>query len=46
MKGTIAIMNIKFISVDFQKDFSNPIGKNFNKGKSVDFIKNTFKPVI
>lgn len=37
-------MNVKFISVDFQKDFSNPIGKNFNKGKSVDFIKNVFIP--
>ncbi len=37
-------MNIKFISIDFQKDFSNPIGKNFNRGKSINFIKNTFIP--
>ena len=37
-------MNVKFISVDFQKDFSNPIGRDFNKGKSVDFIKNILIP--
>lgn len=32
-------MNVKFICVDFQKDFSDEKGKWFNRGKSVEFIK-------
>lgn len=35
-------MNIKFICVDFQKDFSDEKGKWFNHGTSVNFIKNDF----
>lgn len=35
-------MNIKFICVDFQKEFSDEKGKWFNHGTSVEFIKKDF----
>ena len=34
-------MDFELISVDFQYDFAGEEGINFNKGSSVDFIKNT-----
>jgi len=34
----------KFISVDFQKEFTLPNGKWFNPGKSINFMKNTIFP--
>ena len=39
-------MNIKFICVDFQKEFSDIGGKWFNKGNSVNFIKEQFIPYL
>ena len=39
-------MNIQFICVDFQKDFSDPRGKWFNKGSSVNFIKEELIPYL
>ncbi len=35
-------MNIKFICVDFQKDFSDEKGKWYNQGTSINFIKKDF----
>ncbi len=32
--------NIKFISIDFQKEFTTKEGKWFNSGRSVEFVKN------
>lgn len=34
------------ICVDFQNDFADPGGKNFNKGSSVQFIKQTLFPFL
>ncbi|MEI7562374.1 MAG: hypothetical protein WCJ39_01240 [bacterium] len=34
----------KFISVDFQKEFTTPNGKWYNPGESVNFIKNILIP--
>ena len=39
-------MNIQFICVDFQKDFSDPRGKWFNGGNSVNFIKEELIPYL
>ena len=39
-------MNFDFICVDYQFDFVNKAGKNFNKGKSVDFIENVLFPYL
>ena len=39
-------MKFDFVCVDFQYDFADKNGANFNKGKSVDFIKNTFVPFL
>ena len=35
-----------FICVDFQKEFTTAEGKWTNKGKSIDFIKNTLVPFL
>jgi len=37
-------MNIQFISVDFQKEFTNKKGKWFNPGSSISFMKETLIP--
>ena len=37
-------MNIQFICVDFQKEFSDSRGKWFNKGDGVKFIKEQLIP--
>ena len=37
-------MKIKFICVDFQKEFSDKEGKWFNHGTSVDFVKSDLIP--
>lgn len=38
--------NIKIISIDFQKEFSNPIGKHYKKRPCVNFIKKTLVPFL
>ena len=37
-------MKFDFVCIDFQYDFADKNGVNFNKGKSVNFIKNTLIP--
>lgn len=39
-------MNFDFICIDFQNDFASPGGINFNKGKSVSFIKEKMFPFL
>ena len=39
-------MDFDLISVDFQYDFADEDGLNFNKGKSVGFVKNTLIPFL
>ena len=39
-------MKLDLICVDFQGDFINPDGLNFNKGSSVSFIKDTLFPFM
>ena len=39
-------INYDFICIDFQKDFAEEGGKNFNKGSSVAFIKETLFPFL
>jgi len=39
-------MKIKIISVDFQKEFSNKIGKHYRSRHSVLFIKETVAPFL
>ena len=40
------MIDFDLICVDFQRDFADESGINFNKGKSVDFIKNTLIPML
>ena len=39
-------MDFDLISIDLQYDFVDKNGKNFNKGKSVEFINNTLIPFL
>ena len=39
-------MELDFVCVDFQYDFADKNGVNFNKGESVDFIKKTLVPFL
>src|SRR3989338_11253285 len=38
--------NLKFISVDLQKEFSSKEGKHYNPHENVDFIKKTLIPFL
>lgn len=40
------MIDFDLICIDFQRDFADENGINFNNGKSVDFIKNTLFPAL
>ena len=40
------MVDFDLICVDFQYDFADENGVNFNRGKSVEFIKNTLIPTL
>ena len=40
------MIDFDLLCIDFQKDFADDNGINFNKGKSVYFIKNTLFPLL
>lgn len=45
-KQSFKMINVRIISVDFQKDFSDQKGKHYKPRKSVDFVKNTLVPYL